>query len=694
MTSSGGTLCRNGWNRIRILTKATETTAATHKTHSLYSGLLQAAALYLGYLALSLTDLWGYLPPMVQAVTYGLLFLLMIACIMSGFLGGSFLGGGFPGKRAWPLKASLRAAILSLLLFSIAGIMAGPDSGRLLEIAVKPRAVFSYPTPEITLTVTPPAYSGRQEYVEVLDVNAEQSGEIKAIPEGSSFKVRLNNISHAPRLIAGHQSVMFLAGEMGDFVAEITLKDETGWQIKEGSRRIGAWPINILEDEAPIIDRADFRQLMTDDGLFGLSLHLRDDYGLDRVTVGVVPPGVADDPYDRTTLAISELKEYSGELYVNLAASDFAGDQVDLVLEVIDQAGQSRKKVISGISLPQKKFANPHARKIIGIRGEILKQPDIRKKLARQIMALGLVQGDGQISPVYYMALRSAYWRLTNPVDVDDISSARDILWDLALTMEEGGQSISEILEALASLKLSLLKRVELATVKQQLQELDRRVVLFRRQEMSAVSPYPLRDSLRQKDKAENYNIKALRRIYSKIIAHSHYREFDQALDMVSYLEHGFIYPDRNIFSDRSYAHFQVIARARDKVDILEKTQRQVMSYVYRNSVEMEVAIVDLPEMAARSGLKLPSNKDIQNWIAIQKKLGETVNELGRSLLISGIDASRITVATSDLMADVVNSMEAGNLAATAQYQAEILNQLRQLKRLLDRKIKYNPEGL
>jgi len=287
------------------------------------------------------------------------------------------------------------------------------------------------------------------------------------------------------------------------------------------------------------------------------------------------------------------------------------------------------------------------------------------------------------------MALRSAYWRLTNPVDVDDISSARDILWDLALTMEEGGQSKSEILDALASLKLSLLKKAELETVKQQLQELDRRVVLFRRQEMSMVP----RPSLRN-DKTENYNIKALRRIYSKIMAHSHYKKFDQAIDLVSYLEHGFIYPARNMFSGRSYEHFQIIARARDKVDILEKTQRQVMSYIYRNSVEMEVAIVDLPEMAAKDGPGLSPNKDIQNWIAIQKKLAETVSELGRSLMISGIDASQITVATSDLMDDVVNSMEAGDMAATAQYQGEILNQLRHLKRLLDRKIKYRPKGL
>ncbi len=636
--------------------------------------------MYLGYLALSLTDLWGYLPPMVQAVTYGLLFLFMIICITSGFL----------GKGSWPLNVSLRAVVLSGLLFSIAGILAGPDTARLLGIAVKPRAIFSYPEPEITLTVTPPDYSGRKEYVEVPDVTGEQSGEVKAIPEGSRFKVRVNNISHAPRLVAGHQSVMFLAGETGGFVAEITLKDETGWQIKEGSRRIGGGAINILEDEPPIIDRADFRQLMTDDGLFGLSLDLRDDYGLDRVTVGVVPPGqVTDDLYDRTPLTISDLKQYTGELYINLAASDFAGDQVDLVLEVTDQAGQSQKKVISGISLPEKKFANPHSRKIIGIRGQILKQPDIRKKLARQIMALGLVQGDGQISPVYYMALRSAYWRLTNPVDVDDISSARDILWDLALTMEEGGQSKSEILDALASLKLSLLKKAELETVKQQLQELDRRVVLFRRQEMSMLP----RPSLRN-DKTENYNIKALRRIYSKIMAHSHYRKFDQAIDLVSYLEHGFIYPARNMFSDRSYEHFQLIAHARDKVDILEKTQRQVMSYIHRNSVEMEVAIVDLPEMAAKGGPGLSPNKDIQNWIAIQKKLAETVSELGRSLMIAGIDASRITVATSDLMDDVVNSMEAGDMAATAQYQGEILNQLRHLKRLLDRKIKYRPKGL
>ena len=95
------------------------------------TGLLQAAALYLAYLALSLMDLWGYAPPLVQAVVYGILFLLMMICIMRGLM----------GKVIWPLRASLRAVVLSIFLFSVAAILAGPDARRLIETAVKPRAV-------------------------------------------------------------------------------------------------------------------------------------------------------------------------------------------------------------------------------------------------------------------------------------------------------------------------------------------------------------------------------------------------------------------------------------------------------------------------------------------------------------------------------------------------------------------------
>jgi len=688
MTSLDWIICQNGWIKEKTLTQERDVEPKRYKGGALFAGLFQATVLYLAYLVISLADPWGYVPPIVQSIVYGLLFLLMMACILRGLR----------GKFGWSLKASLRAVILVLLLLVIAGILAGPESRRLIEIAIKPRGIFLYPVPEITLTVIPPVYSGRAKFTENLSLEPQPGpllsmpASIPApIPEGSEITVQLSNISHAPILIAGRQSVAFLSGTDGVFVARFILNDEISWTIKAGSRKIGTWPIVILEDDPPIIERADFRHIMTDDGLFSLSLHLRDDYGLAAAYVGVAPigDGAAKNFQDRTALKLADLKMYEGEIYVNFSSSDLAGEKVDITLEAIDHAGQSQTETISGISLPAKKFTNPYAGEIIDIRRQLLSQPDQRKKLARQVMALGLVPDDGQTRPVYYMGLRSAYWRLTQPVNEGDVISARDILWDIAVTMEDGdaGEFNRAILDDLAALKLAIFQEKADGDIKQHLQDIDKTIVLFQRSQRSSLRIFPL--TVRHEDK---YNVKELRRIYGEILAHVYYKRFEQAIDLVAYLEHGFIYQSRDMFSAQRYERFQVINRARETVNILKKSQKQVLSYIYKQSITMEIANADVSgAAAAESQISLP-NKDIEGWIAIQRKLAETVGELGKNLQKSGIGAAQITVAAGDLMRDVTRSMEAGDMTVTAQDQTEILMLLNSLKKILDREMQFSPD--
>ncbi|MBL4802417.1 MAG: DUF4175 family protein [Emcibacter sp.] len=658
------------------------------KKAALYSGLFQAVALYLVYLALSLTDLWGRVPAVIQAVSYGFLALSMMFCIMKGLMAAPMLSG----------KTTIKTVILSLLLVTMAAILAGPDSKRLLEIAVKPRAIFSYPTPEIIMTVTPPKYSGQRTFTERLNLQTdlpeqdENSPILNLVPEGSEIIIQIKNLAYAPTLIAGDQRINFLSTIDGGFAAKFILQDESRWQIQTGTRQIGSWPILILEDDAPVFHRADFQRIMTQDGLFSLSLDLSDDYELDQVTVGLVPSGARRDMiYDQTRLAISGLKTYSDVLYINLANSDFAGQDVDLILEAIDQTGQKTTKVITGISLPAREFSNPISRQLIQIRDGVRTQPKNRKKLVRELMALGLTPDKGQIPPIYYIALRAAYWRLNNPSTDTDITSARDILWDLANELEDGPhqQFNSEILTLLASLKLALYQQQPFPEIKKQLQKIDHTIVLFQRRTRTAPVYKNYRDD-------EDYNVKELRKLYSEILSQVSYQEdktgCDLACDLVSFLEHGVIYRDRGILSGPGYARFQTIRKAQDQVKELEKTQRRVMSFVYKNSVPLELVSLTLKNTPVKQSHKNTQNrKNIQNWVEIQQKLAVTVDQLGQMLLKNGIDTSTLTGATRDLIQDAASSMKAGDMAAASGYQSQVMTLLKNLKHTLKRENRYNP---
>ncbi len=632
---------------------------------ALYAGLLQAVALYLVYLSISLTDIWGYMPPPLQLVVYGILAIGMMMVILHGLL----------MKSPWGLRVSLKAAFLSVVLLSIAGILAGTDSTRLLELAVKPRMIFTYPVPEIMLTVSPPAH---MEGTEVTTRMSLSEG-LKPMAEGSQISIDVKNISFAPTLIVGQRQVGFSAAEGGGFVAQFTLKEEIVWQIKEGRRVIGHWPITIVADDAPVIERLDYRKILTDDGLFALSLHLYDDYGLHEVAVGVVPPnGDADDVQDRTLLEISGLKEFSGEIYVNLAVSELAGNKADLIVEVTDQAGQKQRKTLAGITLPAREFSNPLSRDITDIRQRIVSEPQNRKKLARRLMSKGLVPDYGRTPVIYYVVLRSAYWRLIRSEDEGDIKNVTDILWDLANQMEDGsrGEFSRDILARLAVLKLTLYKGQDMDRIRKELQEIDEVIILFLRAQTG------LQD-------LEKFDVKELRRIYGKILTFSHYKKFDQAIDLISYLEQGFIYQDKYILSEDGFRRFQIVARARNAVGILKKTQRQIMSYVYKSSVELELVSLDLKTVGK---LKTAVNGDIHKWIALQQKLGTSLEDLAQSLTKLRANTDQVTGAITDLMRDVTHSMEAGDMEAAAQYQSEILTLFKRLENILDEEMKYSSE--
>lgn len=638
-----------------------------------YAGLLLSAVVCSVYIALSLTDLWGYLSPVIQVIVYGLLLVVMAISVT----------GGLAGKKIWSLPIGLKAFGLSVVLLVIAVILAGPDAARLLEIAMKPRAVFSYPVPEITMTVTPPSYSDRKEFTENIAAGQDHAPDVTPIVEGSEVRLRVSNTDYAPTLVAGHQRIEFLTGKGGGFVARFTLKNQSEWQIREGSRLISRWPIVMLADEAPVISRADFHNMMTGDGLFGLTLDISDDYGLQDVVVGVEAPGAkSNNLHDRTTPGIHGVKKFSGDIYVNFSASDFAGQKVDLVVEATDQAGQTSRKIISGITLPERVFANGLSRQLVSIRDGIITQPDRRKDLVRQLMALGLVPPDGHLPSIFYIALRSAYWRLTNSEGDSDLASARDILWNLAERLEDGGRGQFErdILADLLSLKLILSRRQDLSTLRKQLQQIDRTLIRFRQKRAASLDVrYP----------PEKYDIRALRKIYSKILSFSFYKKTGQAMDLVSYLEHGFIYNDRTILSGQGFARFQTADHARKTVNILKKAQKQVMGFVLKRTVRLDFASAE-----TTNDLRVARNRDMQNWITIQQQLGEKLGNLGRTLQKSGIDAARFTVPARDLMGEVVGSMKDGDMSAAAGYQNQIITLLQSLKNMLAQELRYRPKAM
>ncbi|MCF8474668.1 MAG: DUF4175 domain-containing protein [Emcibacter sp.] len=639
-----------------------------------FIGFLQALMLVCGYLMISLLDIWGYFPAIVQAIIYVFLGIFVILFIARGFKSGSNSS----------IKNILKMTFLCLTIMTILILLVGSDSKRLIEIALKPRAIFSYPIPEIIMTAIPPNYSGKLEFTEYLDPNSDQATTVRTIPEGSKISVRVSNIGYRPTLIAGHQRIDFKSDEKVGFIAEFTVNDELSFQIKEGSRIVGQWPMAVLEDDTPNIERADYELIQTDEGFFGLSLSLSDDYGLKEVTVSLSPVGKgADIISDQKKLAISDLKEFSDDVYVNMASSDLAGLRGDVMLDVMDYAGQKRRTIIPNISLPERYFSNPLARKIIHIRKSLIDPSEHIDSLARELMALGLTESSDLMPITYYVALRSAYWRLTKPKDDNDFKSARDILWNLANDLEGDirVQFKTEILTQLSLLKTILHQEKAVPEIKEQLLALDKKIVLLIRAK---------EQSFKDRLDPTQLNIKALRRIYEKILAHSYYGKYDLALDLVTFIEQGFVYNNTILLSEQGYEYFVKINQARTTLNIIKTEQRKIISFMFKNSTKLELASGDIKDNIMMDKSTLVQNKSLKNWIGMQEKLGEDIHDLGRTLLLSGIDVAAFTIAAHDLIQDAIYNMQNGDMQSAMGDQNEILTIFQGIDNQLREKMKYN----
>ncbi|MCK5041604.1 MAG: DUF4175 family protein, partial [Sphingomonadales bacterium] len=121
---------------------------------------------------------------------------------------------------------------------------------------------------------------------------------------------------------------------------------------------------------------------------------------------------------------------------LDLSANPWAGTMVLGWLNIEDAMGQVSTSDVLQFRLPQKTFSNPVARNIINIRKSLLLEPTPKAVLGQRLKLISENKDDINNDLVVYIALRTAYWRLSlSPsYDVDLIAS---LLWDTALRLEE-----------------------------------------------------------------------------------------------------------------------------------------------------------------------------------------------------------------------------------------------------------------
>ncbi|MBO0732845.1 MAG: TIGR02302 family protein [Methylocapsa sp.] len=312
--------------------------------------------------------------------------------------------------------------------------------------------------------IDPPAYTGRMPSVLNLAKSqgffAAESPELIQAPIGSTVVIHasggtLDLSVNGALAEAKKENVPGAQAAPHESKGETRLLLGGDAKLKLGilGHHLGTFDIRAIPDDVPsiaLIGEPKFNLR----GTFELKYSIADDYGAvsaeARFANPVLPGGrpakrsLADPP--RVPLMLPPPPNTGGEAKTAIDLTDhpWAGARVQMKLAARDDAGNEGTSTSTMIVLPQKPLQKPLARALAEQRRALILDPDDKARVANALDALMIAPGTFGTSAGVYLGLRVAQDRLTAAHTDDDLRETADLLWQMALRIENGDLSQAE----------------------------------------------------------------------------------------------------------------------------------------------------------------------------------------------------------------------------------------------------------
>ncbi len=372
------------------------------------------------------------------------------------------------------------------LIFLLVLIANWPDLSRKFALAIDPSgAVADLNVVTLDAWLNPPAYTSEPPIFLTRPEADVTGGTPITVPEGSSFVARVQGSERMPTLDLAITELDAKAAEAAEISDEPVGFEEIGTQafeyaqvldqdisvaISDGRQDLGSWSFKVRPDEIPMIAfKEDPSE--TDQKVLKIPYSVFDDYGVVTAQARIeliseseetesetpatvdavvqdadqsnaplaIPGGALSEPVT-VDLALPSLRTKDAEetAYQDLTAHPWAGLDVTIQLESQDEAGQWGKSEIVTFTLPEREFRDPLARAVIEQRKYLVKNPQALERAANVIAALTKFPEKYYTDMTVYLALRSVHWRLVHARESEDLEGLYDLLWDIALRLEDG----------------------------------------------------------------------------------------------------------------------------------------------------------------------------------------------------------------------------------------------------------------
>ncbi len=360
-------------------------------------------------------------------------------------------------KAPWPrpllaTQDPLALRVLAVLVVVIGIIVAGPAWRERIHLGFNPfyGEMEHKVDKSIMVWITAPDYTGQGQ---VILEGRGTHDKVVAIPDGSKIKIQVTRGIGSPYIVIGEQRMdMKRADEKNwslEFPFTAAYQDAERIEIRQMGFERASVPVQFVPDQPPSITLVEEPKTI-DKGQLQLSLKVKDDYSVNDLIMHMrLDDSMKDEPLGadvEDTRAVVSPPDTEMELkpVYDLAWHPWAGLPVVIDLTAVDHQKQTAELPPLHMTLPERTFQNPTARKLIGMRKRLIRTPEAAAaNIAKELFDIMVAPASYNGHPIVFLSLKTMSSRLVYDPSITSIREIIAQLWDTAIQIEDGNLAIA-----------------------------------------------------------------------------------------------------------------------------------------------------------------------------------------------------------------------------------------------------------
>lgn len=603
---------------------------------------------------------------------------------------------------------TFRSALLLALI--AAAVFAGPTISLRLSEGLWPGFAGRGSQGELNAWLTPPRYT--RQAPKYLSVSTpSNSVQALTVVQGTLLEVRISGGAR-PSFSGSNDPIVEIrepktTSTQKTYEVSYALTANQTIEVSQSGRTVGEWHFSVTPDLPPTLTlttpitptqrnslRFDFAA--TDD--FGLtsveanftldpSVHLgegtlfqtqKPDERAEEnnsATAPIIGPPHIDIPI--SSVPPLKLKKTH---YQDLTSHPWAGLPVTVEMVAHDGANQKTATTPQTLTLPERTFTVPLAKAFVEQRRRLALYPQARFSVAGFLESFSIYPDTRQIDFSIYLGMRSVYWRITH-ANINsstfqaELASAIDMLWTMALYLEDGDLSLAEkeLRDAREALMSALTDGASDAEISQLMQELKQALSRYLDALADTQGGQSNPDFANQNGESNSIDQNDLEDMLNTIEDLANTGARDQARDMLSQLNDMLENMQTQAPKSAATPQQSALSDALDEMQDLMDQQKQIMEETFNLSHDMYENSTGMPNQT-------PSQKDLdtlEDLKAAQQSLNEQLEETMTSLSESGAQVPSDLKKAGKSMEQAGNRLDAGRTDKATRSQGHALEQMR-----------------